>query len=258
MKTLIKEKEQELAKAAAGIAIEIINRAIAEKGMAAIILATGTSQTELLKELTGTTTVDWKKVVVFHLDEYIGIPADHPASFRRYLNEHFLSKAGPVKAFHLVAGDAPDPAEECKRISSLIAGHTIDLALVGIGENGHLAFNDPPADFDTESPYIVVGLEERCRQQQVNEGHFPSVETVPEKAISMSVRQIMKSACIICFVPDRRKAKAVRDCLEEEVSKWYPAGILRQHGCCYLFLDTESASLLKAGTRRELASEYTT
>src|SRR5690606_10544751 len=142
---------------------------------------------------------------------------------------HFLDQVGQVKECHMVVGDAPNPEEECKRISSIIEKFEVDLALVGIGENGHLAFNDPPADFETDAPYIIVELDERCRQQQVNEGHYETVQSVPSKAISMSVRQIMKTKNIICFVPDQRKAEAVKDCMEGEISKWHPASILRNH-----------------------------
>src|SRR5690606_7294739 len=159
--------------------------------------------------------------------------------------DHLLDQVEQVKECNVVIGDAPDPEAEVKRISSVIKKIKIDLALVGIGENGHLAFNDPPADFNTEVPYIIVELDDRCRQQQVNEGHFPTIQTVPRMAISMSVRQIMNAKNIICFVPDQRKAEAVRNCLEKEITKWYPASILRKHSSTYLYLDRNSSSLLK-------------
>ena len=147
---------------------------------------------------------------MFHLDEYIGLPETHPASFRRYLKERFEERVRTLKMFHYVRGENADPEGECRRLGAIIQGRRIDVACVGIGENGHLAFNDPPADFNTETPYIVVDLDEACRRQQLGEGWFPSLADVPRQAISMSIRQIMKSDAIVCTVPDRRKAAAVR------------------------------------------------
>jgi glucosamine-6-phosphate deaminase len=193
--------------------------------------------------LIGEKNIDWTKVVMFHLDEYIGLPVTHNASFRKYLQERFLDKVPPLKAAYLVNGET-DPVAECTRLGELIGKHPIDVALVGIGENGHLAFNDPPADFETESPYIVVELDEQCRKQQMGEGWFPSVEDVPRKAISMSVKQIMKSKHIICSVPDGRKANAVKNTLEQKVSNIYPASILQTHAACTLYLDRMSAAFL--------------
>ena len=180
---------------------------------------------------------------MFHLDEYIGLPLSHPASFRKYLKERFLEQVPPLKASYLIDGEG-NPEEECVRLGALIRQFPIDVALVGIGENGHLAFNDPPADFDTKNPYIVVNLDEPCRRQQMNEGWFATMDEVPKQAISMSVKQIMKTAHIICSVPDLRKAQAVKDCLEHEVSNLYPASILQRHPDCHLYLDALSASLL--------------
>jgi glucosamine-6-phosphate deaminase len=245
MKTYIKNSKHEIAKLAGEKANEIIAKSISEKGMASIILATGASQDELIKYLVGNAVVDWTRVVVFHLDEYINISEDHPASFRKYLKEHFLNKVGSVKETNYVIGDSLDADEECKRLGSIIANYDIDIAFVGIGENSHLAFNDPPADFTTTQPFIVVELDDRCRMQQVNEGCFPSLKEVPQKAISMSVQQIMKSRNIICFVPDLRKSEAVKNCLEKEISNMYPASILRKHPSCFLYLDSDSSSLLQ-------------
>ena len=180
---------------------------------------------------------------MFHLDEYIGLPITHGASFRKYLKERFLEKVGNLKDYYLIDGEV-DPVQETKRLGSLIQNHPIDVALVGIGENGHLAFNDPPADFETEEPYLVVDLDQACRAQQFNEGWFPNLEAVPAQAISMSIRQIMKSKSIICSVPDERKANAVKDCVKNPVSNLFPASILQQHGDCTLYLDTASASLI--------------
>lgn len=223
-------------------AADLIRRAIAQRGEANIILATGTSQFETLNQLIGET-IDWAKVTMFHLDEYIGIPETHPASFRKYLKERFLARVPSLKAVNLINGES-NPEAECVWLGDLITQYPIDVALVGIGENGHLAFNDPPADFDTEEPYIIVDLDDACRKQQYGEGWFKSVDDVPKQAISMSVRQILKSKHIICSVPDKRKAEAVRNSVEQPVSNLFPASILQTHGQCTLYLDEASASLL--------------
>jgi len=181
---------------------------------------------------------------MFHLDEYIGLPVSHKASFRKYLQERFIEKVGSLKAVYLINGEA-NPEQECQRLEKLISQSPVDIALVGIGENGHLAFNDPPADFETSKAYLIVKLDEQCRKQQVNEGWFGSIEEVPMHAISMSVKQIMLSKHIVCTVPGIRKAKAVKNTLERPVWNYYPASILQNHPDCYLFLDNGSASLLK-------------
>lgn len=235
---------KQLGAEAAAAGARRIRRAIADRGEAAIILATGASQFETLAALVTEADVDWSAVTAFHLDEYIGIDADHPASFRRYLRERFEDRVGPLRAFHYVAGDAPDPHEETRRLDTLIAAHTIDVAFIGIGENGHLAFNDPPADFTTEKPYIVVQLDEACRRQQMGEGWFDSVESVPRRAISMSIRQIMKSMMLVASVPDARKAQAVRCAVEGPVLTSCPASMLQRHPDCRIYLDTDSSSLL--------------
>lgn len=240
---IICKDNKELGQKSGDLAASLIKNAIATKGQANIILATGTSQFETLQQLLTHTDIDWSKVVMFHLDEYIGLPITAPASFRKYLKERFIDHVPTLKAYHLINGEA-DPEEECKRLGALISEYPIDMAQVGIGENGHLAFNDPPADFDTEAPYIVVDLDEACRRQQFNEGWFATMEDVPKQAISMSIRQILKSEAILCSVPDERKAQAVKDCLELPLSNLYPAGILRTHSNCTLYLDEASASLL--------------
>lgn len=242
----------QLGKAAGTSAAESIRKAIAKKGGANIILATGTSQFETLNQLIAEKGIDWGKVVMFHLDEYIGLPITAPASFRKYLTERFLSKVPALKAANLINGEK-DAQAECDRLSGLIARHPIDVALVGIGENGHLAFNDPPADFETDVPYIIVELDEACRKQQLGEGWFKSFEEVPRRAISMSVKQILKSKQIICSVPDKRKAKAVKDCVEHPVSNLFPASILQSHSGCTLFLDTASSSLLTQNRKTSFA-----
>ena len=188
---------------------------------------------------------------MFHLDEYIGLPITANASFRKYLKERFIEKVPPLKAAHLINGEA-DADKECERLGDLIRKHPIDVALVGIGENGHLAFNDPPADFETEEPYIVVELDEACRKQQLGEGWFNTLEDVPQQAISMSIKQIMKSKYIICSVPDSRKAIAVKNTLTQPVSNFYPASILQLHPDCTFYLDQESASMLSDNTASTL------
>ena len=214
----------QLGKDAGSRAATLIREAIAMKGSANIILATGTSQFETLNQLIAERAIDWSKVVMFHLDEYIGLSITAPASFRKYLTERFLSKVPTLKAAYLINGEV-DAQTECDRLNDLIKQHPIDVALVGIGENGHLAFNDPPANFETETPYIIVSLDESCRKQQLGEGWFKSFEAVPRQAISMSVKQILKSSEIICSVPDKRKATAVMDCVESPVSNLFPASI---------------------------------
>src|SRR6266496_5976077 len=232
-----------LGRAAADQAATSIRRTIRQRGIARIVAATGASQFEFLDALTAASDIDWSCVEVFHLDEYIGLPITHPASFRKYLLERFLSKVRPLKAAYLVNGET-DPKKECDRLGDLISKYPIDVALAGIGENGHLAFNDPPADFETEQPYIIVELDEACRKQQMGEGWFKSVEDVPHRAISMSIKQILKSKNIICSVPDKRKAIAVKNCLEQPVNNLYPASILQVHENCICYLDKDSAALL--------------
>jgi glucosamine-6-phosphate deaminase len=243
MEKFIYPTKQEMGAAAAEHAAEVIKQAIEDKGGANIILATGTSQFETIKSLTSSG-IDSSKVTMFHLDEYIGLPADHPASFRKYLKERFVDKVPALKAVHFVEGDADNPQQECRRLRDIITKHPIDAALIGIGENGHLAFNDPPADFETEEAYIIVELDERCRAQQLGEGWFETLEQVPRRAISMSIRQIMKSACLIVSVPEKRKAEAVKNALEGKVTNTCPASILQTHPNCKIFLDVEAASLL--------------
>ena len=232
----------ELGQVAARDAAGIINEAIDERGAAFVIAATGASQFEFLDALVQEK-IDWAKVEFFHLDEYVGLPESHPASFRRYLKERLVGPIHP-KAFHFLDGEAGDIYQECRRVGDLIAQQTIDVAFVGIGENGHLAFNDPPADFETEEPYLVVNLDDTCRQQQVGEGWFKSIAEVPTQAISMSIKQILKSRNILCIVPDQRKAEAVRASVTLAVSPVQPASILQQHERVTLYLDHHSSSLL--------------
>jgi glucosamine-6-phosphate deaminase len=234
-----------LAGAAAAQAAISVRKAIAHKGAARIIAATGASQFEFLDALTAMQDIDWKQVEMFHLDEYIGLPLSHPASFRSYLLKRLINKVG-ITHYHLLDGER-DPASVAREVGSKLASAPIDVAFAGIGENGHLAFNDPPADFETEDPYLVVNLDEACRRQQMGEGWFSTLEDVPRTALSMSVRQILKAREIICIVPDARKARAVEACFEGEISPNAPASILRTHPRCTLYLDKDSAALLTSG-----------
>lgn len=243
MKINISSSPEELGREAGSEAARLIKKSIAEKGNCNIILATGTSQFETLKQLLSFSDIDWSKVTMFHLDEYIGLPITHPASFRKYLKERFVSNVPTLKAAYLINGEG-DAKEECRKLGELITQNPIDVALVGIGENGHLAFNDPPADFETEEPYLVVTLDEACRKQQLGEGWFKSLEEVPKEAISMSVKQILKSKAIICSVPDERKAVAVKNSIEQPVSNLFPATALQLHAECTCYLDNASAALL--------------
>ena len=245
MKVEVFDSKREMGGTAAREAAEIIRDAIAARGEARVVAATGASQFDFLDALAREEGIDWGKVTFFHLDEYVGLPESHPASFRKYLRERLAERVRPG-AFHFIDGEATDPRAECRRLGELISQGEIDVAFVGIGENGHLAFNDPPADFETEEPYLVVDLDEACRRQQVGEGWFKGIDEVPRQAISMSIRQILKARRCICVVPDRRKAEAVRDCLELEVSPLRPSSALQQHEGATIYLDRESASLLKS------------
>lgn len=246
MKVRIFDEKVSLGNAAAAAGAEKIRAALRERGTANIILATGASQFEMLSALLREPGINWNQVRIFHLDEYIGLPIDHPAGFRKYLWKRFVSQLPvPPAAFYPVDGSAADPAAACAELGAVISRYPIDVAFIGIGENGHIAFNDPPADFETETPYLVITLDEKCRRQQLGEGWFPKLEDVPERAISMSVRQILKSRAIINTVPDLRKAEAVRDALEGELTNRCPASILRTHADVTTFLDRDSASLLE-------------
>lgn len=240
-----------LAQAAAEQAAATIRQAITQRDRCRIILATGTSQFEFLEALTATKGIDWGRVEAFHLDEYVGIPVTHPASFRRILLERVIHKVG-IQTFHFIESDCSDLSAAIGEVGRQLTLAPIDIAFVGIGENGHIAFNDPPADFGTEDPYLLVELDEACRRQQVGEGWFGNISQVPTRAISMSPRQIMKAREIVAAVPDERKATAVQLCLEREIRPSAPASILRQHPNATLFLDEDSASLLGPELRSKL------
>jgi len=238
---IVSDKDS-LGRAAAEQAAASIRRAIQQRGVARIIAATGASQFEFLDALTAAPNIDWSCVEVFHLDEYIGLPITHPASFRKYLLERLINKTG-ITRYHFLDGDG-DARRSVAEIGRELQREPVDLAFVGIGENGHLAFNDPPADFETDDPYLIVQLDHKCRQQQVNEGWFGSVAEVPSQAISMSVRQIMRARELIAVVPDERKAQAVKNSLEGEIIPMVPASILRRHSNVTIYLDKDSAALL--------------
>jgi glucosamine-6-phosphate deaminase len=244
VKTHIAKTKLETGVAAATLGAKLLREAIRKNGQANIIVATGASQFEMLAQLIQEPRIDWSRVTAFHLDEYVGLPITHPASFRKYLWERFVSRLPlPLAAFHYINGEG-DAQAECRRVGAILAKHPIDVCFAGIGENGHLAFNDPPADFKTAAPYLVVALDEACRKQQMGEGWFKTLKQVPKQAISMSIRQIMKSHAIVCTVPDARKAQAVKDTLTGSVTPLHPASILQQHKAVRCFLDAESASLL--------------
>lgn len=229
---------------AAAAGAELVRAALAARGTANVILATGASQFDLLGRLVAAPGIDWGKVTCFHLDEYVGMPATHPASFRKYLRERFLDQLQrPPAAFHFLDAEK-DCAAECRRVGAILTKHPIDVAFIGIGENGHLAFNDPPANLETEEPYILVELDDACRRQQFGEGWFPTFDAVPKQAISMSVRQILKSHDIICTVPDERKAAAVKGAVEGSVTADCPASVLQRHPRVQLFLDEPAAGRL--------------
>ena len=230
--------------AAAKQAAEGLRDVLRRKGSARIIAATGASQFEFLEALTSSRDIQWECVELFHLDEYVGLPGTHPASFRKYLRERLIEKTGILK-YHLLEGDG-DIQSTIQHVGKEVSSAPIDIAFVGIGENCHLAFNDPPADFENDNPYIVVELDEQCRQQQVHEGWFASVGEVPKRAISMSVRQIMKSREILTIVSGRHKARAVQACLENKVTPLIPASILQTHAHTTIYLDLESAALLNS------------
>lgn len=233
--------KQESGAAAARAGADSIRQAQAARQVANIIVATGASQFEVLACLISEPGIAWDRVNIFHLDEYIGLPEDHPAGFRNYLRDRFVSRLPcPPMSFNPVSEEA------MASLNAAVAGFPVDVAFIGIGENGHIAFNDPPADFDTEAPYIVITLDEACRRQQLGEGWFPTLDDVPRRAVSMSVRQILKSKALIVTVPDARKAAAAKAALEGPVTNTCPASILQTHPDCHIFLDAPAASLLKA------------
>jgi len=240
------ETRLDMAAAAAAHAAAAMRRSILDAGGARIVVATGASQLEFLEELTTNQQVDWQRVTLFHLDEYVGLSIEHPASFRKYILERVIRRTN-LKDYLLLDGEGDVP-EVCRRAGEAVSAKPVDVAFVGIGENGHLAFNDPPADFTTDDPYIIVHLDQACRRQQVGEGWFYSVSEVPESAISMSIRQILKAREIICVVPEARKAVPVKAALEGPITPDVPASVLREHQKVTMYLDRASAALLQPET----------
>ncbi len=249
MKIVVSKNPEQLGLEAATLAAEILNKTIAEKANARLLLSTGASQFDTLKALVKMD-IDWSKVEMFHLDEYIGLSKTHPASFRKYLKERFVDHTN-LKHVHYIDVEG-DLEERIRRMSNEVRKEPIDLALVGIGENAHIAFNDPPADFDTKEAFIIVNLDEKCKQQQVREGWFKSIDEVPKQALTMTVHQIMQSRIILSCVPHKAKANAVKLALESDLTNEIPATMLKQHPNWTLFLDEDSASLLD----RELLKKY--
>ncbi len=239
--------KKSLGNAAATQAATAIRRAISDHETARVVAATAASQSEFLDALVKEPDIDWTRVELFHLDEYIGLPVTHPGSFRKMLLELLVHKTG-IKKYHLLDGDA-DPAEVVGRVGRALASAPIDVEFLGIGENGHIAFNDPPADFETEDPYLIVNLDEACRRQQVGEAWFADISQVPKQALSMSVKQILKAKEILAVVPDTRKAQALKACFEGEISPMAPASILRRHPNATIYLDENSAALLSSALR---------
>jgi glucosamine-6-phosphate deaminase len=253
MKIKVFGDKRSLGREAAHDAAALIQAAVLAKGAARIVAATGASQFEFLDALAGHREVAWTRVEMFHLDEYVGLGIEHPASFRKYLIERLVVPAG-ITRYHLLDGETDADATR-RTVGRLIGEHPVDVAFVGIGENGHIAFNDPPADFETEDPYLIVSLDDECRRQQVGEGWFACLDDVPTQAISMSVRQVMKARAIVCVVPDARKALAVRRCLAGPVTPDAPSSILQRHGDVTVYLDTASASLLEPGFARTVVPD---
>ncbi|MFZ9855119.1 MAG: glucosamine-6-phosphate deaminase [Limisphaerales bacterium] len=222
----------------------ILIDAVARQGSAAAILATGNSQIRFLKRLVELGGIDWSRVTLFHMDEYLGIPADHPAGFRRYMKDRVESLVRP-KVFHYIGGDADLPQIECDRYTALLRAQTIDLCCMGVGENGHLAFNDPPvARFDDPAWVKLVKLDDACKMQQVKEGHFPSLEAVPAYAITLTLPALVTARQVVCVAPEKRKSVPIRDALKGPISTSCPASFLRRQPHARLLLDTDSASLL--------------
>jgi len=245
MKLKIFKTKREASIAAAKNAAEILKRAVDSRGQANFVAATGKSQLEFLKHLVKDSSIDWSKTSLFHLDEYLGLSEMHPASLRRYLNDNLINKVNLGKMY-LINGSSKNPAQECQRLNKIIIKKKIDIVFLGVGENGHLAFNDPPADFTTEKPFITVTLDEVNKKQQVKRGSFSDAAKVPKQAISMSIRQIMKSENIICLIFGKSKAEIVKDSFNKKITPLHPASILKKHNKATIYLDQASASLLKS------------
>ncbi|MPM98640.1 Glucosamine-6-phosphate deaminase 1 [bioreactor metagenome] len=246
MEVRILKDKTAMSKAAAALGADVLRKVLAEKGKATMVAATAPSQFEMMSFLIKEPGIDWSKVTLFHLDEYIGLPKNHKAGFRLNLKEKFIDRLpSKLAKVYFVDGDAADLKAFCAEMKQIMAANPVDLAFIGVGENGHIAFNDPPADFDTDEAFLVVKLDDACRQQQYGEGWFPTFDAVPTHALTMSVPRIFKSKVIVNVVPDERKAKAVKGMIEGPVTNACPASILQKHAHCTTFLDEASASLLK-------------
>jgi glucosamine-6-phosphate deaminase len=240
--TRVFDTSEKAAEAAAVQAAELIRASLRARGKARVVAATGASQVEFLQRLIAAPDIAWKQVELFHLDEYIGLARTHPASFQRYIRERIVDPTG-IDQVHYLDGMA-DPASVCAIAGQAISAAPVDVAFAGIGENGHLAFNDPPADFETEEAFLIVKLDERARRQQVGEGWFGALEDVPKLAITMSIRQILRARSIVCIATGSRKAEAVRLSFGGEIGPGAPASALRLHGDATVFLDRDAASLI--------------
>ena len=244
MRVRVYETQEQLVRAAAREVNDYLQDVFLMKSSPAVILATGNSQIQFLDQLLHMGGVDWSKITLFHMDEYLGITADHPASFRRYLRERVESRVQP-KAFHYIEGDTSLPVKECERYAQLLRAQPIDLCCLGIGENGHLAFNDPPvADFADARSVKLVKLDEDCKMQQVREGHFPNQEAVPPYAFTLTIPALCSARKVICIAPETRKAQAVKNALRGPIDTTCPASFLRNQAHATLFLDQDSANLL--------------
>ncbi len=233
-----------MGRAAAKIAAGLLSSAISRCGTARVVVGTGPSQQELIANLVETPGLEWSAIEVFHMDEYVGISPDHPASFRRWLRDHIIDRV-PVKAAYYMNGDAPDPDAECRRYGQLLDAAPIDITFLGFGENGHIAFNDPHvADFHDPLTVKRVRLDDRCRLQQVGEGHFATIDDVPPEAITITCSGLLRCRTAFAFVPDRRKAEAVRCALEGPLTESCPASLVLTHAAARIFLDSQSAALL--------------
>lgn len=236
--------QADLSNAAVHIAHEHLTETLGARGEAAVILATGNSQIKFLEGLIRLGGIDWSRITLFHMDEYLGIRGDHSASFRRYMRERVESRVRP-RVFHYLEGDAPLPIDECERYARLLQAQPIDLCCLGVGENGHLAFNDPPvANFEDARSVNIVELDEACRMQQVNEGHFPNLATVPQYALTLTIPQLCAARKLLCVAPEKRKARAIKAALQGPISTACPASILRRQAHATLLLDVDSTSLL--------------
>jgi len=241
--------KMETSEAAAREASSILRNAVAKRGSARIIVGTGNSQDDLIRALVQAPGLDWSRVEVFHMDEYVGMSSEHPASFRRWLKTHLVDIVHPGKA-HYIRGDAPDSSQECERYAALLHSAPIDICFIGFGENGHIAFNDPGVA-DSHDPLAVkrVTMDERCRRQQVGEGHFPTIEAMPKEALTLTCPELLRAGHLICTVPDQRKAEAVKNALTGPITEACPSSFVRTHPAAAIYLDADSASLLPTDGR---------